>query len=141
MKPTLLDTDILLDILQGGQPTVQQNAQQYLAAYGRYTITAVTVAELARGAVRGGESAAWLDVLLGQVEVLPLEAASARLAGQIYGELERQGQAIGLADCLIAGIALAHGRVVVTGNVRHFVRIAELGYPLEIANWRAMGIE
>lgn len=90
---------------------MQQNAQQYLAAYGHYTISAVTVAELARGAVRGGDDLAWLDVLLGQVEVLPLEAASARLAGQIYGKLERQGQVIGFANCLIAGIVLAHMRM------------------------------
>lgn len=141
MKLALLDTDILVDILQGALLAVQRNAQHYLAAYGRYTITAVTVAELARGAVHGGDSLAWLDGLLEQVEVLPLEASSARLAGQIYGELERQGQGIGLADCLIAGIALSYRRVVVTANVRHFLRIAGLGYPLEIANWRETGIE
>lgn len=141
MKPALLDTDILLDILQGVQSAVQQNAQRYLSVYGRYTITAVTVAELARGAVGGGDGTEWLGMLLRQVEVLPLEALSARLAGQIYGELERQGQTIGLADCLVAGIALAHGRVIATANTRHFLRVAELGYPLEVVNWREVEIE
>jgi len=29
--------------------------------------------------------------------------------------------------------------VLVTGNVRHFQRVAELGYPLEIVNWREVG--
>ncbi len=136
MKPALLDTDILLDILHGSSSAVQRNAQRYLAIYGRYTISAVTVAELARGAVRGRDGSEWLDVLLGQVEVLPLEASSARLAGQIYGELESAGQTIGWADSLIAGLALTHGRALVTANTRHYLRIVGLGYPLEVVNWR-----
>jgi tRNA(fMet)-specific endonuclease VapC len=61
---------------------------------------------------------------------------AARLAGQIYGVLEQTGKGIGWADCLIAGVALAQGRVLVTGNVRHFMRITAAGYPLEIVNWR-----
>ncbi len=136
MKPALLDTDILLDILHGSSPIVQSNAQRYLGAYGHYTISAVTIAELARGASRGGGSNEWLDVLLEQVEVLPLGVSSARLSGQIYAELERVGQTVGLADSLIAGIALEYGRVLVTANTRHYLRIVQLGYPLEVVNWR-----
>jgi tRNA(fMet)-specific endonuclease VapC len=139
MKPAVLDTDIVLDILHGRPACVQAHAQQYRALYGRYTITAVTVAELARGSVRQGSSQAWLEQLLAQVEVLPLDTAAARLAGQVYGELERVGQGIGWADSLVAGIALVRGRVLVTGNVRHFMRVVELGYPLEVVNWREEG--
>jgi len=136
MKLAVLDTDILLDILHGRPASVQLPAQRYRAVYQRYTITAVTVAELARGSVRQGGSQGWLDQVLAQVEVLLLDTAAARLAGQVYGELERVGQGIGWADCLVAGIALVHNRVLVTGNVRHFMRVIELGYPLEIVNWR-----
>jgi tRNA(fMet)-specific endonuclease VapC len=139
MKPAVLDTDIVLDILHGRAARVQEHAQHYRALYGRYTITAVTVAELARGSVRQGGSQGWLDQVLAQVEVLPLDTVAARLAGQVYGELERVGQGIGWADCLVAGIALVHNRVLVTGNVRHFMRVVELGYPLEMENWREEG--
>ena len=136
MKPAILDTDILLDILSGRPARVQEYAFKYRQTYSRYTITALTVAELARGLVRRGDNSEWLDQLLGQVEVLPLDATAARLAGQIYGILEQIGQGIGWSDCLIAGVALAQGRVLVTGNVRHFTRITAIGYPLEIINWR-----
>ena len=139
MKPAVLDTDIVLDILHGRPARVQEHAQRYRVLYGRYTITAVTVAELARGSVRQGGSQGWLDQVLAQVEVLPLDMAAARLAGQVYGELERVGQGIGWADCLVAGIALVWGRVLVTGNMRHFMRVVELGYPLEVVNWREEG--
>ena len=40
------------------------------------------------------------------------------------------------ADPMIAGIALHHGLVLVTANTSHFQRIADLGYPLELENWR-----
>ncbi|MDW8055073.1 MAG: PIN domain-containing protein, partial [Anaerolineae bacterium] len=126
MKPALLDTDILLDILQGGNSTVQENAQRYLTVHGRYTITAITVAELARGTAQGQITAEWLDALLERVEVLALDAIAAKIAGQIYQRLENQGMRIGLADCLIAGIALSHERVLVTANQRHFLRVAAL---------------
>lgn len=136
MKPALLDTDILLDIMHGSSIIVQQNANRYLTAYGRYTISAVTVAEFVRGVCRYEGAQSLMDALLAGVEVVPLEASSARLAGQIYAELESLGQTIGLADSLIAGIALQSGRVLVSANTRHFGRIVELGYPLEVINWR-----
>ena len=42
-------------------------------------------------------------------EVLPFDRATAELAGRIAGELERTGQPIGLADPMIAAIALTYG--------------------------------
>ena len=140
MKPAILDTDILLDILNGRPARVQEHARRYREVYLRYTITAVMVAELARGLSRQENDSEWLDQILALVEVLPLDATAARLAGQIYGELERAGQGIGWADCMVAGIALSLERVLVTGNVRHFARITTLGYPLELINWREEGV-
>jgi len=37
---------------------------------------------------------------------------------------------------MVAGIALAHGLVLATGNVEHYGRIQALGYELDIDNWR-----
>ena len=48
-------------------------------------------------------------------EVIPFDQADAELAGRIAGELER----IGLADPMIASIALTHGLELVTGNTAH----------------------
>src|SRR5436190_1248519 len=52
-------------------------------------------------------------------EVSPFDQAAAELAGRIAGELERIGQPIGLADPMIAAIALTHGLELVTGNTAH----------------------
>ena len=62
--------------------------------------------------------------------------ATAELAGRIAGELERIGRPIGLADPMIAAIALTQGLELVTGNTAHFLRVQQLGYPLTLANWR-----
>jgi tRNA(fMet)-specific endonuclease VapC len=70
-------------------------------------------------------------------EVITFDQAAAELAGRIAGELERIGQPIGLADPMIAAIALTHGLELVTGNTTHFQRVRQLGYPLTLANWRA----
>jgi hypothetical protein len=59
------------------------------------------------------------------------------LAGRITGELERSSQAIGLADPMIAAIAVHHGLELVTGNTAHFQRVQQLGYKLTLANWRS----
>jgi tRNA(fMet)-specific endonuclease VapC len=71
-----------------------------------------------------------------QEEVLAFERPADELAGIIAGDLERTGQPIGLADPMIAAIALTHGLEVVTGNTAHFQRIQQLGYPLRLHNWR-----
>lgn len=136
MPPTILDTDILIDILTGGHENVRRNSQRYLATHGRYTITSVTIAELSRGSYRRDRSLEAVDALLGQVETLPLDAGSARLAGQIFAALELEGQTIGFADSLIAAIAITWERALATANVRHFARVASLGFPLQLVNWR-----
>ena len=66
---------------------------------------------------------------LPRFEVLPVDADVAVLAGAMYAELERTGQPIGRADPLIAASASAHGLTLVTGNLAHYSRIPELGFP------------
>ncbi len=69
-------------------------------------------------------------------EILPLDQEAAITAGRIYGELEKTGQTIGRADPLIAGIALRHNLILVTGNTKHFKRIVQMGFPLRMEDWR-----
>ena len=69
-------------------------------------------------------------------EVIPFEQTAAELAGRIGGDLERAGRPIGLADTMIAAIALTHGLELVTGNTQHFQYVQNLGYPLTLVDWR-----
>jgi len=138
LNKSLLDTDIFSDITKGVNPTVASHATAYRKAFSRYTISAVTFMEVIRG-YQKKQAARQLQNFLAAIaseEVIPFDQAAAELAGRIAGELEWIGQPIGLADPMIAAIALTHGLELVTGNTAHFQRVQQLGYPLTLANWR-----
>ena len=69
-------------------------------------------------------------------ETIGFGVAEACLAGEIYAKLEDKRQRIGVADTGIAAIAILNRLTVVTSNVKHFQRIADLGYSLQLENWR-----
>jgi tRNA(fMet)-specific endonuclease VapC len=48
MGKALLDTDIFSEVLKGVDPTVAARKTAYLAAFGHYTVSLVTVAEWGR---------------------------------------------------------------------------------------------
>jgi tRNA(fMet)-specific endonuclease VapC len=50
--------------------------------------------------------------------------------------LERTGQPIGFADTAIAAIALQNNLTLITGNLNHYQRIVNLGYPLKLETWK-----
>lgn len=58
--------------------------------------------------------------------IFELTVGAAQIAGRLAGELYRAGQSIGMADCMIAGIALDAGATLATGNIRHLERIQGL---------------
>ena len=138
MNKSLLDTDIFSDITKGVNQTVAGHATAYRLAFSRYSISAVTLMEVIRGYQKKLASRQLQNFLtaIASEEVLPFDQAAAELAGRIVGDLERIGQPIGLADPMIAAIALHHGLELVTGNTTHFQRIRQLGYPLTLVNWR-----
>ena len=138
MNKSLLDTDILSEIGKGIDPNVARNATAYRNAFGRYTLSVISIMEVVRG-FQKNQSARRLQRFLAMIaseEILPFDQAAAELAGRIAGDLDRAGQPIGKADPMIAAIALGHGLELVTGNVAHYQRIQQLGYRLTLINWR-----
>ena len=57
---------------------------------------------------------------------MPLDGVAAERAAEVRAYLEEKGQRIGAYDVLIAGIALAHGHVMVTHNTHEFERVPDL---------------
>jgi len=138
MSKMLLDTDIFSDILKGQNESVKKRSIAYLAQYGFYTLSTITVIEIIKGlhkANREGHIQA-LMTRFRNAEILSLDLQSCELAGRISADLERSGQTIGFADPIIAAIAIRHGLTLVTGNEEHYQRILNLGYPLHYDNWR-----
>jgi tRNA(fMet)-specific endonuclease VapC len=134
----LLDTDIYSEVLKAINPTVAQNARIYRQAHRVLTLSVITTMEIVKGCQQSQATGRMQRLLnaVAQEEVLSLEAPAAKLAGKIAGDLDRTGQTIGMADPIIAAIALEHNLELVTGNAAHFQRIVRLGYPLTLVNWR-----
>jgi tRNA(fMet)-specific endonuclease VapC len=138
VNKALLDTDIYSEVLKAKNPTVAQNAALYRQQHGVYTVSVITVMEVVQG-FQWAQNARRLFDFLNAValeQVIDFDRSAAILAGRILGDLERTGQGIGLADPMIAAIALEQGLELVTGNTAHFRRIQQVGYPLTLSNWR-----
>jgi tRNA(fMet)-specific endonuclease VapC len=138
LNKALLDTDILSELIKGVNPIVVGHGDAYYQAFGRYTFSVVTLMEIVRGFQRK-QSVRRLQTFLLSVsgeEILAFDEEAAELAGRIAGDLERAGQTIGVADPMIAATALMNGLELATGNVAHFQRIQQLGYPLVVRSWR-----
>ena len=138
MRKALLDTDIFSEILKGIDAQVAVYAALYHATFRQYTISTLTVVEIVKGLYKAKRNEQLEQFLqrLTALEILTLDVAAAQIAGRIYADLERTGQPIGRADPLIAAIALQHQLILVTGNTQHYQRICNLGYSLQLANWR-----
>lgn len=139
MDRSLLDTDILSEVLKARDANVIAWATAYKLRFSHLTISSVTVMEVVKGFYKAGQPAA-LDRFMNAVhrsEILVFDMAAAEIAGQIYGDLERAGLPIGRADVMIAALALSHNLVLVTGNLRHYESIRSAGYTeLKLKNWR-----
>lgn len=138
MNKALLDTDILSEVERGRNRVVLFRARDYRAEWGVLTISAVTVMEIVHGHWRSGNVRLLSKFVtaIGNQQVLPFTATTAELAGKIGAELHKLGAPIGLNDPMIAATAIEHGLVLVTGNIKHYERIQQLGFPLQLANWR-----
>ncbi len=73
------------------------------------------------------------EFLAGPIGVLPFEPDDAEEAGDIRATLERAGRPIGPYDVLTAAQARRRDAVLVTANLREFVRVPRL----KTENWAA----
>ena len=123
MALVIVDTDVLIDHLRGFGPSVGQVTS--LSEAGRLRTTTISLFELLTGAGEGPRGDA-VRQLVEDLEAFELDRKSSTIAAEIRRELDAAGQAIGTADCLIAGICLAHNVPLLTRNRRHFSRVPNL---------------
>lgn len=135
---TLLDTDIFSELMRGKNEVVRARAHAYLEQHERLTISTITVLEVVKGLhkMRRADALERFIQRLDALEVLSMGRDEAIIGGRVYGDLERLGQPIGRADPMIAGVAIAHGLVLATGNGEHYARIQAAGHDLVLDNWR-----
>jgi tRNA(fMet)-specific endonuclease VapC len=119
----IADTDVLIDYLNGQEPSASHVALEI--EHGALRTTAVTRFELLAG-VKSTRQETLVRGVLDAVPAWPLDAEAADRAAEVRHALEKKGTPIGMGDSLIAGIVLATRGVLLTRNVEHFERVEGL---------------
>jgi tRNA(fMet)-specific endonuclease VapC len=127
----LLDTNVVSDLVRHPRGRITG----HIARVGEEHVgtSIIVAAELRYGAAKKGSSrlSRQLEMILGALEVVPLEAPADSFYGGLRARLERTGRVIGGNDLLIAAQALALGCVMVTDNEQEFCRVDGL----RVENW------
>ena len=113
----LADTDVLIDYLRDVQPVAGQ-VLRYRESNNLQT-TAINCFELLSGAWEGSHGDR-VRRLVAPIPVVSLDKAAASRAASVRQLQEQRGATIGMADSLIAGIALANDLPLMTRNRKHF---------------------
>jgi predicted nucleic acid-binding protein len=129
----LFDTDTLSNL--GKSRPSPRLLRQLAAAPGPIYTSAITVAEMLKGAHKSPHPALFIqkfrDAIQQMSGVLPFDRQAAEIYGTIAAEVERQEVTIGFPDLQIAAIALCRGLTVVTHNIGHFQRVPGS----QVADW------
>lgn len=126
-----LDTDILIEYFRGSQ-SIKRRIEN-LADEDRVGLIWLTFYEFFKGIFVSGklDEEKFLQNMAETCIILETSFEAARIGGQIYAALKKQGKLINDADIMIASIVKAHDAVLVTNNEGHFSRIQGL----QIENW------
>lgn len=119
----MLDTNLCIRVIRDRPKGLQERFNE---ATPGLCMSAVTAAELLYGAeksARPAEGRRQVMDFAGRIDVLDFDTDAAAHCGEIRASLERQGQAIGPYELMIAGHARSRGLVMVTGNLREFNRV------------------
>ena len=93
MTKTLLDTDILLEIIRKKDRNVLDCAEAYLKQFDRYTVSSLTVMEVVRGLKHSGSTDQIDEVMedFAETQVIAFGIEEAELSGRILGDLDKAG--------------------------------------------------
>jgi tRNA(fMet)-specific endonuclease VapC len=120
----LADTDVLIDYLMDKQPAADL-VMEYRRSEALQT-TVITCFELLSGVREGRKHGERVRTLIASIPVLPLVREAAIRAAAVRVDLDGRGKSIGMADSLIAGIALTNDLALLTRNRKHFEHIEDL---------------
>ena len=121
----ILDTDVCIEILRGNERVLERRRR----ALDEVATTWITACELAYGAAKSRaakKNQTLATEFLATLPVVGLDLPAAERFGRLKAELERGGNMLADVDLMIAAITQAQGASLVTGNLRHYARIAGL---------------
>lgn len=131
MLKYMLDTNICIYVIKRRPIEVLETFNKFA---GTLCISSITYAELCHGVEKSTipeHNRSQVEDFVSRLEILPYADKAAGHYGDIRATLERQGKTIGVNDLHIAAHARSEGLVVVTNNLKEFMRVDGL----RLENW------
>jgi tRNA(fMet)-specific endonuclease VapC len=128
----ILDTNICIYIIKQKPEKVFERFNEL--TLGEVCISSITLAELQFGVAKSlkpEKNQSALNHFLVPLEIVDFDSTAAIEYGKIRYLLEKKGQPIGSLDTLIAAHARSLNLILVTNNLKEFMRIESL----KIENW------
>jgi tRNA(fMet)-specific endonuclease VapC len=133
----LLDTCALSDYVKVFNLDLNKKLESYPPK--SIFISAITIEEIEFGFAKNASAkkklATRVDSFLNTItheNILPINHSSAKIAGKIRAQLQKEGITIEQYDILIAATAIANDKILITSNTKHFKDIPYLTFE----NWR-----
>jgi len=130
----LFDTDTLSNIVRKKPSEFLLGKLDTIPEEVQFT-TSITIGEIYFGAIRSDRTDRILSTfetyIFPSITVLPFDEESGKQFGALKAHLEKKGIGCCESDLRIAAIAIQHGLILITGNVKHFKNIPGL----TIENW------
>ncbi|OGL45876.1 MAG: hypothetical protein A2161_16475 [Candidatus Schekmanbacteria bacterium RBG_13_48_7] len=125
----IIDTNILIELEKG-----RVNLPDYISGREKEKIfiSVITASELLHGVWRAADSSirsrrtAFVEAILTNIPLLPIDLPVARVHAQIWAELQSKGIMIGLHDSWIAALCISNDFVLITSNIEEFKRVPGL---------------
>jgi predicted nucleic acid-binding protein len=125
----LIDTSIFIRLERSGEPRADALAPW---ADEDWYLSCITASELLHGVHRATDArirvrrSAFVEALLDEFPVLPIDLGIARAHAQIWAELASTGRLIGPHDLWLAATCVALDLGILTSNRREFERVPGL---------------
>jgi tRNA(fMet)-specific endonuclease VapC len=126
----LFDTDTCVEILRGNKKVIRRRSEYP----GEIAISFMTVGELFFGAEKSThpiENKSLVERFVLTVSIIHTDLSILKRFGEIKAGLKRDNILLPDADLFIAATTLEKSEALITGNVKHFERIAGL----KLDNW------
>jgi len=101
-------------------------------------LSVISASELLHGVHRATDLAikarrlAFVEGVLAALPILEIDSATARSHAQLWADLSRRGEMVGVHDSWLAATCLTHGLRIATGNLREFGRVPGL----DVEEWK-----
>lgn len=134
MKPALLDTDMVSELLKQHNANVVAHGTKYLQLHAAFAFSAITRYEIRRGylAKQAVRQLARFDAFCAHSFVMPIDDAVLDRASELWSLARTRGWPRMDADLIIGATALIHNPDLATGNSNHYAWMPGIN----LTDWR-----